>query len=203
VFRDPQKLLKEVQHELAFHFAGGRKGVPSLGNGPMNAMNFLEMMIQENGKLPSLLAEALRSPGSSEYEAEWLFEAPFTQQPLSAELESPDFMAHTKGARGSTEGRHQKGQRTDIMNQGGEKADPRRPHGKPKIPQNQQQIMNQIADVQNKIKGLYAKRGKVEPKALKGNAAAAADLKEIDDNISTAKSDLDKLKNDLTTVQKS
>lgn len=47
VFQDTPTLMKEIKHELAYHFTGGPGGVPSLGQGPLKAMDLLEMMISE------------------------------------------------------------------------------------------------------------------------------------------------------------
>lgn len=164
VFLNPQTLLTEVRHELAFYFAGGLTGVPHLINTPFSALDLLELTIKGNGELPSLVAKAPSSSESSEYKAEWLFEVPFNQQSLSAKLESPDFMAHSnKGSISRTRrDKHQAGERTDIMNQGGEKADARRPHGKPKPSQAKDEVQKKIDQARITLERLNRKRNKVE-----------------------------------------
>jgi hypothetical protein len=57
VFQNTQKLLEEVRHELAFHYAGGAGKVPQLTNTPFNALILLEMMIQGKGQLPPPVAD--------------------------------------------------------------------------------------------------------------------------------------------------
>ncbi|MDY6795816.1 MAG: DUF4157 domain-containing protein [Actinomycetota bacterium] len=47
VFHDTPTLVREIKHELAFHYAGGLKGVPTLGEGPLSALDYLEMAIEE------------------------------------------------------------------------------------------------------------------------------------------------------------
>ncbi len=63
VFQDPNTLMREVRHELAYHYAGGPNRVPILTNqtGPtaFNALNLLEMMIQSSGQLPAPVAPEL------------------------------------------------------------------------------------------------------------------------------------------------
>jgi hypothetical protein len=56
VFRNTDTLMDEVRHELSYHYAGGPGGVPRLRNTPFNALNLLEMMIQEHGRLPPPVA---------------------------------------------------------------------------------------------------------------------------------------------------
>lgn len=56
VFQNTLKLLAEVRHELAFHYAGGPGKTPRLKNTIFNALNLLEMMIQGNGRLPPPVA---------------------------------------------------------------------------------------------------------------------------------------------------
>jgi hypothetical protein len=56
VFQNTERLLKEVRHELAFHYAGGSGKTPQLNNTPFNALDLLEMMIQGNGRLPPPVA---------------------------------------------------------------------------------------------------------------------------------------------------
>jgi hypothetical protein len=52
VFQNTDTLMKEVRHELSYHYAGGPDGVPRLRDSPFNAMNLLEWMIQGHGRLP-------------------------------------------------------------------------------------------------------------------------------------------------------
>jgi hypothetical protein len=54
VLQNAPQLLKEVRHELAYHYAGGPGRVPTLRNSPFNALNLIEFMIQGNGLLPWL-----------------------------------------------------------------------------------------------------------------------------------------------------
>jgi hypothetical protein len=56
VFRNTDTLMNEVRHELSYHYAGGPGGVPRLRDTPFNALNLLEMMIQEHGRLPPPVA---------------------------------------------------------------------------------------------------------------------------------------------------
>jgi hypothetical protein len=56
VFQNTARLLKEVRHELAFHYASGPGKTPQLKNTPFNALELLEMMIQGDGRLPPPVA---------------------------------------------------------------------------------------------------------------------------------------------------
>jgi hypothetical protein len=56
VFQNTATLMNEVEHELAFHFAGGAGGTPILRDSMFNGLNLLEMMMQSGGKLPPPVA---------------------------------------------------------------------------------------------------------------------------------------------------
>lgn len=45
VLQDPATLLAEVTHEVCYLLAGGPSNVPRLGDGALNAMELLEMMV--------------------------------------------------------------------------------------------------------------------------------------------------------------
>lgn len=50
VLQDTDKLMSEVRHELAFHYAGGPGNVPVWEDSPFNALDLLDMAIQEGGE---------------------------------------------------------------------------------------------------------------------------------------------------------
>lgn len=54
-YDDTPTLMNEVRHELAYHYAGGPGGVPTLGEGPFNALELLEIMVEEGGRMPANL----------------------------------------------------------------------------------------------------------------------------------------------------
>jgi hypothetical protein len=81
VFQNTDQLLKEVRHELAYHYAGGPGKVPTLKNTPFNALQLLEFMIQGNGKLPPPVA-----PLSSQREAEDWMETKTSTNPWPRKL---------------------------------------------------------------------------------------------------------------------
>lgn len=52
VFEDPQLLLTEVTHELAYYYSRLATGSPPLlGEGPLTALELLEMVIQQGGNV--------------------------------------------------------------------------------------------------------------------------------------------------------
>ncbi len=57
VFQNTAALNREIIHELAFYYArqGGGGTVPRLANSGFNAMNYLQMMLESGGRLPSIL----------------------------------------------------------------------------------------------------------------------------------------------------
>jgi hypothetical protein len=57
VFRSTIQLQGEVEHELASYYTGAppRQNIPRLGESPFFANDLMEMMIQGNGQLPSML----------------------------------------------------------------------------------------------------------------------------------------------------
>jgi hypothetical protein len=56
VFQNTATLMKEVRHELSYHYAGGPGGVPRLRESPFNAIDLLEWMVQGHGRLPPPVA---------------------------------------------------------------------------------------------------------------------------------------------------
>jgi hypothetical protein len=48
VFRETNRLLEEVNHEIAYHCARAGGDVPNLGSGPVDAIVLIENMLQES-----------------------------------------------------------------------------------------------------------------------------------------------------------